>query len=148
MKRYNTLDGLRGVAAFAVVVGHSSRILGTPFWRTSTAMAVDFFFMLSGFVLLCAYRRRLEAVGSLKLYLMARVIRLQPLIVLSTLAAGVCTYFDTTRSAGLHALYVFEGSIPLPAFPFTEWSAPIMPINPPVWSLFLEYIASVASTLR
>ena len=54
------LDGLRGVAAFAVVLYHLGEVFGPPI-PVNAPLAVDFFFMLSGFVLAHAYGERLRA---------------------------------------------------------------------------------------
>ncbi|MDT0462466.1 acyltransferase family protein [Streptomyces gibsoniae] len=52
-KSYRTLDGIRGAAALCIVVLHSPRLFGTA--PTFLGMAVDLFFVLSGFVLAHAY---------------------------------------------------------------------------------------------
>jgi hypothetical protein len=57
--RFATLDGLRGIAALAVVTRHvpDSTLLN---WSQGSTLAVDLFFVLSGFVLMHAYNRRLS----------------------------------------------------------------------------------------
>jgi peptidoglycan/LPS O-acetylase OafA/YrhL len=59
MQRLVALDGLRGVAAFAVVIGHVARHLPTPYFYPSY-LAVDFFFALSGLVLARTYEGKFE----------------------------------------------------------------------------------------
>ena len=49
--RFDTLDLLRGVAATAVVTLHFSNIFGTPELLPHAYLAVDLFFVLSGFVI-------------------------------------------------------------------------------------------------
>ena len=53
------LDGLRGVAAFAVVLFHRRWWMASGHLLDHAYLAVDFFFMLSGLVIDRAYRARL-----------------------------------------------------------------------------------------
>lgn len=80
------LDGMRGVAALAVVIFHfmewvypesHQNVLGHGF------LAVDFFFCLSGFVIGYAYDERLSSLG-IWAFFKARLIRLHPLVVLGS----------------------------------------------------------------
>src|ERR1700757_2927057 len=53
-REYHTLDAMRGVAAVIVVIGHCGVLWGG--WQPASAyLAVDLFFLLSGFVLEHAY---------------------------------------------------------------------------------------------
>ena len=77
-ERFALLDGLRGIAAFAVILDHTPpNFLGELI--PGRYLAVDFFFVLSGFVLAHAYGRRLEGGWSVFSFMRARVIRLYPL---------------------------------------------------------------------
>ena len=58
-EHFLTLDGLRGVAAFSVVLWHTSQVFGGRGWQPHALLAVDFFFMLSGFVVSYNYDARL-----------------------------------------------------------------------------------------
>ena len=69
--RFVLLDGLRGVAAFAVILDHvPGGWLGDLV--PGRYLSVDFFFVLSGFVLAHAYGKRLEAGWSPWDFLQAR----------------------------------------------------------------------------
>jgi peptidoglycan/LPS O-acetylase OafA/YrhL len=87
--RYEMLDGLRGVAAIAVLVLHTRQAFGGDHIFGHAYLAVDFFFILSGFVLTRAYADRLERPGGLRNFLVDRAIRLWPLIILATLLGTV-----------------------------------------------------------
>src|SRR3954464_15195500 len=85
-KHFEVLDGLRGIAALAVVIFHfmewvypdaSQNFIGHGF------LAVDFFFCLSGFVIGYAYDHRIAKMG-VKEFFMSRLIRLHPLVVLGS----------------------------------------------------------------
>ena len=77
---YPILDGLRGVAAIIVVTFHLTEPLGTghlDILVNHGYLAVDFFFLLSGFVMGYAYDDRWNkmSVGS---FFKRRIVRLQP----------------------------------------------------------------------
>src|SRR5882762_11377334 len=80
------LDALRGAAALCVVVYHYVGILYNHKWEwpPSAFLAVDFFFLLSGFVIMHAYARRLAAGMPTQQFFMVRLIRLYPLYFLGT----------------------------------------------------------------
>jgi len=62
-QHFEILDGLRGVAALAVVVFHFMEIVIPDYSKNFIAhgfLAVDFFFCLSGFVIGYAYDNRIE----------------------------------------------------------------------------------------
>ena len=64
---YPVLDGLRGIAALAVVLFHLAEIhAGSPEARLINHgyLAVDFFFVLSGFVIGYAYDGRWRAMST------------------------------------------------------------------------------------
>ena len=91
MKRhFEVLDGLRGTAAFAVVLFHIfewlfPRYADNPLRHAY--LAVDFFFMLSGFVIGYAYDDRWPKM-KIGEFLRTRLIRLHPLVLLGV-AIGV-----------------------------------------------------------
>lgn len=75
----------RGLAALAVVLFHANASaieFGGPQWRWPTVLAhgVDFFFVLSGFIILYAHRRHLGRPSAIGPYLRKRAIRLFPLL--------------------------------------------------------------------
>jgi peptidoglycan/LPS O-acetylase OafA/YrhL len=79
-QRYLTLDALRGVAALAVVVVHVPMVLGLP-QQVSSGLAVDLFFILSGFVVEHAYGDHLRHEMTFSRFITVRMIRLYPLYV-------------------------------------------------------------------
>lgn len=143
-RKFLTLDALRGVAALAVVEFHTGRHIFRHGY-----LAVDFFFMLSGFVLTFAYQGRLDAGWTLKEFLKARFIRLYPLYLMGLFVGVGLRVIDVAigrpspSPAELLTLFV-AGLLVLPApaqFPYT--SAFAFPLNIPSWSLFLEVLANV-----
>ena len=90
------LDGLRGIAALAVVIFHfmewvypdpSKNFIGRGF------LAVDFFFCLSGFVIGYAYDNRMGRMGVMEFF-KSRLIRLHPLVVLGSVLGLLAFLFD------------------------------------------------------
>jgi peptidoglycan/LPS O-acetylase OafA/YrhL len=151
-ERFVVLDGLRGVAAFAVILDHvPGGILGDLL--PGRYLAVDFFFVLSGFVLAHAYGRRLEQGWAPLSFMKARLIRLYPMYLLGLilgLALSVMgllrgwvgpTWSDVLTTAGLGLLF-------LPAPPMASFGGgALYPFNAPAWSLFFELVANLVYAL-
>ncbi|MEJ1241019.1 acyltransferase [Chryseolinea sp. T2] len=143
------LDGLRGVAALAVVIFHfmewvftdpSTNFIGHGF------LAVDFFFCLSGFVIGYAYDDRIGKMGIAEFF-KARLIRLHPLVVLGSVLGLLGFFLDPFASpidfdTGKVAL-LFICSLLLIPFPVMgERFFNLFAFNAPSWSLFWEYVAN------
>ena len=79
------LDGMRGIAAIAVMMHHLEHAFGHggPFIRSY--LFVDFFFLLSGFVLTLAAEERMNSGWGTMGFMRARIRRLWP-----TVAIGAC----------------------------------------------------------
>jgi len=151
--RYLALDALRGVAAFAVLFYHLRNLeaAGRPnhaaSWFASGYLAVDLFFLLSGFVIAHAYGDRLGTALTFKGFMMARLIRLQPVIAIGTLlgfaVALTSRLLGLPRAPGMLAIVT---SLPLNLLmmpnPLIPWG--IFLFNPPAWSLFYELVANAA----
>jgi peptidoglycan/LPS O-acetylase OafA/YrhL len=150
------LDGLRGVAALMVVVFHlfEAYAFGDPQKQIVNHgyLAVDFFFMLSGFVIAYAYDDRWGATGLWE-FAKRRLVRLQPMVVAGTLVGAalfafqdfsIFTKFDTA-TPGAVMLIALLGClmIPLPKSADVRGWDEIYPLNGPAWSLFYEYIANI-----
>jgi len=105
-------------------------------------MAVQFFFMLSGFVVMCAYERRMKTGMTFAQFCLRRAIRLYPLIIVSTLMGWL--YFDTfdvqfaASPDAIPAIMLSALALPIHE---TNFSFSRFPVNPPMWSLFFELLA-------
>lgn len=82
------MDGMRGVAALAVVVHHAAPATGSYQLLRSGYLAVDFFFMLSGFVLARAYEDRFARGLATRTFLLIRWRRLWPVLAVGILIGG------------------------------------------------------------
>ncbi|WP_432709185.1 acyltransferase family protein [Pedobacter sp.] len=152
---FELLDGLRGVAALAIVCFHFMEVaypdainnfIGHGF------LAVDFFFCLSGFVIAYAYDDRIEKMGLVEFF-KSRIIRLHPLVILGTVLGLLAFLFDPfggsahTYSAG-RIFLIFLSSIFLIPLPIMEDRFfNLFGLNAPAWSLFWEYVANIAYAL-
>ncbi|PBN41607.1 hypothetical protein SxD43FB_20880 [Sphingobium sp. D43FB] len=141
-KRLPVLDGMRGWAALAVLGYHMGPMM--PGWNAFPYgyLAVDFFFVLSGFVIAHAYGPTLKKSGSFRSFLAIRFIRLYPLLFLGTIM-GIIVYtirlnISNQSVSHDHILVVFFSLFAIPAI----WIDPF-PVNPPVWSLFWEVVSNI-----
>lgn len=98
--RYEILDGLRGVAAMLVVAHH----LFETYFHTAPNqpinhgyLAVDFFFVLSGFVIGYAYDDRWNRM-SIWNFAKRRLVRLHPMVIFGTLIGTALFYFGNCSS--------------------------------------------------
>lgn len=161
---YELLDGLRGVAALLVIVYHifegfafaaaqngEGSGLITTFNHGHTA--VDFFFILSGFVISYAYDDRWRKL-SLGGFFKRRLIRLQPMLVmgavlgaLSFLVSGCERWDGTTTPISWVMVALLMTMFMIPSVQgarsdvrgFNE----MFSLNGPAWSLFFEYIGNI-----
>lgn len=151
---YLTLDGLRGVAALSVVFYHRRWMLSshTPF--SHAWLAVDFFFLLSGFVIAFAYEERLRSGLSFPAFAWIRVQRLYPMIVAGVLLGGI--YYAVALRHASAAFANVVSSMPLavlglpnpPAFSFLhDTEAQLFAVDPPLWSIFFEIVGNLAFAL-
>lgn len=145
-RAYVTLDGLRGVAALSIVVLHCYRYVGDMTW-SSAALAVDLFFVLSGFVMAHAYEQKLaKGVMSPWQFIKARLIRFYPLYLLG-LGLGVIEALVTIRT-GAGSLEWSWGKL-LTTLPFALFMLPtpgqstLFPLNGVMWSIFFELFINV-----
>lgn len=161
---YEILDGLRGVAALLVLFYHVHE--GFAFASGASVitginhgyLAVDFFFILSGFVIGYAYDDRWGSNLSLGSFFRRRLIRLHPMLILGAIL-GVVSFLlqGGVKWDGTHVL---TSSVMLallcamffvPAFPGSNYdirgNAEAFPLNGPSWSLFFEYIGNILYAL-
>ncbi len=152
---YKILDGLRGVAAVIVVMFHLAEPLsGSRFDNVVNHgyLAVDFFFLLSGFVIGYAYDDRWKKL-TFGAFMKRRLIRLQPLVILGMTLGAIGFYFtDSTIWPLIHTVPVWKlllvlligyTLLPLPLSTDIRGWEEMHPLNSVGWSLFFEYIANI-----
>ena len=177
---YILLDGLRGVAALMVLWYHVFE--GFAFAKGSVIetfnhghLGVDFFFLLSGFVISYAYddrwrkpisQRDNETTSqqvqgqsmSLKSFFKRRLIRLHPMLVMGAFIGLICFFiqggvkWDGSSTPFHWTLIAFVLTLFfIPAYPGASYdirgNAEMFPLNGPSWSLFFEYIGNILYAL-
>jgi peptidoglycan/LPS O-acetylase OafA/YrhL len=152
-KRYlTTLTPLRGIAALLVVIFHSN-LMAMPFlppgytsFVSGGWLWVDFFFILSGFILFYVYGKDFQQGIQRKSYwkyIGARFARVYPLHFVTLIWCSVCTIFVLSLSSGLHPF--FKGIFDLKAIPASLVMLQsihlfdMTPLNTPSWSLSTEW---------
>lgn len=160
-RHYEILDGLRGIAAVMVVIfhlletfsggNHLKQIINHGY------LAVDFFFVLSGFVIGYAYDDRWHKM-TLKDFFKRRLIRLHPMIIMGMIIGAIGYYFSASPALFpqisdmpvWHLLLIMLiGCTLLPVPPSMDirgWGE-MHPLNGPAWSLFFEYVANILYAL-
>ena len=157
--RYEILDGLRGVAAVLVVLfhlletysnGQATQIINHGY------LAVDFFFVLSGFVIGYAYDDRWDRMTTWGFF-KRRLVRLQPMVIMGTVV-GACFYLFGQGDGfplignvpGWKVLLAFVmGCLMIPCGPNMDirgWGE-TNSFNGPNWSLTWEYVANILYAL-
>ena len=171
-QHYLLLDGLRGVAALMVLWYHvfeGFAFAGGTMIETFNHghLGVDFFFMLSGFVISYAYDDRWkspslcqQSVSTVNVwsFFKRRLVRLQPMVVMGAVI-GLATYllqggvrWDGTQMP-FHWILVafFLAMFLIPAYPGASYdvrgNGEMYPLNGPSWSLFFEYIGNILYAL-
>lgn len=165
---YELLDGLRGVAAILVLFYHIfegfsfaevTNGAGDGIIRTLNHghIAVDFFFILSGFVISYAYDDRWNKMNTWQFF-KRRLIRLHPMLIMGAIigclafaSVGFERWDGTTAPTGwvMTALLLTMFMIPaVPGLPYeVRGNGEMFPLNGPGWSLFFEYIGNILYAL-
>lgn len=158
---YDLLDGLRGVAALLVVWYHVFEGYafagGTSIETINHGyLAVDFFFILSGFVIGYAYDDRWGKTLTVKNFFKRRLVRLHPMVIMGSLIGALFFYFGSAAFPMIAGVQWWEvllicllGCTMLPALPSWDirgWGE-TSPLNGPAWSLLYEYIANILYAL-
>lgn len=161
---YELLDGLRGVAALLVIWYHvfeGFAFAGGGLIKSINHgyLAVDFFFMLSGFVIAYAYDGRWSKKSfTLKNFFKRRLIRLHPMVVMGA-TIGLITYLlqGGVRWDGTHVatsmvmISLLCAMFFIPAVPEAGYdvrgNGEMFPLNGPSWSLFFEYLGNILYAL-
>ena len=136
---FKNLDGLRFIAAFFVIVGHCQNIVGgyyqqknftvpyQPFANKLAVFGVDFFFVLSGFLIAYMLIEEIEKTGTLQVrrFYIRRSLRLWPLyLVVGTIGILTANFFitwfnvgyeqGTARDIFVNLLFLFTFSLSMP----------------------------------
>src|ERR1044072_6175275 len=115
------LGALRGIAAVLVLVGHTSPQMGLHLGKLY--LAVDFFFMLSGYIMARTYEARMHQGRDID-FLVARVKRLWP-----TMAIGTLLMIPLLNHFQFSHIFFVLGLLSIPAL----FGRLVFPLNGPAW---------------
>jgi len=158
---FEALDGWRGVCACFVVLFHFhgySPLFAWPLARHGF-LFVDFFFVLSGFVIAWNYEKRLDSAPAVKRFLVLRLGRVYPLHAFMLLCfvayelgwllwgpAGTALFTGGSKPSAiasnlllLQSLHVHDG---------LTWNGPSWSISAEFWTYVLFALAAVSMGLR
>ena len=158
---YELLDGLRGVAALLVIFYHIGEgFAASPIDQCVNHgyLAVDFFYILSGFVIGYAYDDRWQKSLTVGSFFKRRLIRLHPMVIMGALLGAVsfciqgCREWDGPEVPFRLVLLALALNLFLiPAVPGTAMDVrgnnEMYSLNGPSWSLFFEYIGNILYAL-
>ena len=137
-ERLDGLDAMRGIAAMCVLAFHASIPNPEFTYGGMGYLAVDFFFMLSGYVMARTYEHRFAEGYSARRFMLARYRRLWPVMAVSTLIGAPMlalelndpAYFAAAALANLMLIPAIGGTIMFPA-------------NSAAWSILAELCANL-----
>jgi peptidoglycan/LPS O-acetylase OafA/YrhL len=134
--RYPLMDGLRGLAAIAVLLHHIGPLAGCIQLVPFGFLAVDLFFVMSGFVIALTYESRLGVNLSWRRFAILRIFRLYPVLALSVVLAVLIHPSVAGPDAAISAM---RALFLVPDFS----AAALFPINAVLWSLFYELLLNL-----
>lgn len=161
--RFTVLDSWRGVCALIVVIYHftaKSHLLFLPFFRHGW-LFVDFFFVLSGFVITHAYQRHLDSPRELFSFAIRRFGRVWPLHVV-VLVPFIMTellklFFTSNGFSADHPPFTGPMSIDallanlflvqsMGVLSYASWNVPSWSISVEYWTYLVFGLTILAST--
>lgn len=135
------LDLIRGIAAIAVVLQHSGDFFPKLF--AANYLAVDLFFILSGFVLAFAYQDRLKGDLTWREFSKLRFIRLYPVFLLGAVLGAVWLVSrELLTGGGVSNWAIAAISLSLVMMP-SPHAKNLYPTNGPSWSLLFEILINL-----
>ncbi len=151
-KHFDSLTGIRGVAACWIVFFHMVPYInindGT--WYQSLLnkgyLAVDLFFILSGFVIYTNYANKLTNLASIKFFLIKRLARIYPLhiiVLICYLSLPLAIYFFSTRKI-ITENFSIESFFANVFLYQTWWTKNALTWNIPAWSISAEWFSYIA----
>ncbi len=157
--RIYTLDLMRGIAAILVVSYHliETYMDSTIHIINHGYLAVDFFFILSGFVVSYAYDLEWGKGLGYKAFFYRRLVRLHPMVLFASVLGTLLFFFQVSPifpvsdKTNIFQLLraMFMGMVFIPSTELTDvrgWGE-MFCLNSPQWTLFFEYIANILYAL-
>lgn len=141
-RRLEGLDALRGVAALMVAVMHMFHVNRDGHGLERAYLAVDLFFVVSGYVMARTYETRMAAGMGALAFTRLRLNRLWPTMAVGALIGMIAFWGHNQPANSLRVL-----AMALVFVPSFEPPHPTFPTNPPAWSIVLEILANLLHAL-
>jgi len=144
-RRYGVLDTYRFIAAIGVVLYHCEKQFGPELGDTNIFdrfhLMVDFFFVLSGFVLMHTYGLSIRSLGDFGYFLRKRLARIYPLHLVTTLAFVALAIFVHHFNINVNNPRILDVSLTLPHLLLLHaWGATDhIGLDYPSWSISAEF---------
>lgn len=142
-RTFHGLDALRGVAAIAVLLFHSAAAFRAPWLAPSGFLAVDLFFVMSGFVIAYSYEEKIPAMG-VRRFMTVRLIRFLPLFYLGGALGILRLWLISLGGAPSGPFASLTYFLFLPSLPNPLTGDRLTPLNGPGWSLLFEIYINLA----
>lgn len=137
--RFHGLDALRGIAALGVFGFHVHIIFpATPDWWSKGYLAVDFFMMLSGYVMARTYEVRMQTGLGTWAFFKLRYRRMWLTMLIGGLI-GIPYLWGIAPDPWVFAACLALNLALLPA----PLNHQLFPLNGPAWSIFFELLANI-----
>jgi peptidoglycan/LPS O-acetylase OafA/YrhL len=149
-RAFQTIEALRAVGAFLVVMRHVPYFFG-PVQVPESFLAVDLFYLVSGFVVAHAYGQRLAAGSGVWPFMKTRIIRLWPLYIIGVVIGVIAASYEALTNPGGFWNWgkigegFAVGLFMIPIFP--GLSANGSTLDGPTWTLLPELIANLVYAL-
>jgi peptidoglycan/LPS O-acetylase OafA/YrhL len=136
--RIHGLDAMRGIAAMGVFAFHlNAAFPGSVTWSGKGYLAVDFFMMLSGYVMARTYEARMQSGLSTATFVALRHRRLWLTMAIGGLIGIPYLLTVTGDALGFAAAFALNLAL-LPG----SFRHELFPLNNPGWSIFYELVAN------
>ncbi len=142
------LDGLRGVAAFGVLMLHVALYFNLSsiggLVDNHAYLAVDCFYMISGFIIAHSFDQKMDRGLTLSRFYVSRVLRLYPMLIAGSVlgALGLGGFWFLHREIPLSSILTagLSGVFLVPTYVLLQYKPYVFPLNSSYWSLFFEFV--------
>lgn len=136
------LEALRGVAAICILLLHTRAVFGGKPVFGKGYLAVEFFLMLSGFLMAYAQEARLARDAAPLRFIASRYRRLWPTMALGSVI-GLPRLFLHASGMGQFAAIALANLLLIPV----SFRREVFPLNIPAWTIFYELVANALHAL-
>jgi peptidoglycan/LPS O-acetylase OafA/YrhL len=148
----HSIDTLRGLGALVVVLYHSGKMFAAPTLAAHGYLMVDFFFVLSGFVMTYSYEGRIKGGETFRDFAFSRFARLYPLYLFTLILGALSLAYVISekhlwaQSGGAFWAAFGVNALTLPYFETTRLvgGGPVFPFALQAWAVFWEFVIAFA----